>query len=673
VARTNDENRQRELLWVPSEERVAASRMAQYLDWVNRKNDRRLLTYDDLWRWSVDDLDGFWRSLWDWFEIVASEPHTTVIGDRRMPGTQWFPGARLNWAENLLRHAADERPAIVSVREQAPPVEMSWAELTAQVASLAAELRALGVGPGDRVAAYLPNIPQAVVALLATASVGAIWSCCAPDFGTKGVIDRFQQIEPAVLIAVDGYRFGGKEVVRLDVVDELRERLPSVRHTVIVRNLAPDRAVPAGTLPFEAMTDADAAPCYEQVSFDHPLWILYSSGTTGLPKGIVQSHGGILLEHLKMNALHFDLGADDRFFIYASTAWMVWNVLVTGLAVGATIITYDGSPAYPETDALFAICAEQLVTRFGVGAAYLTLCEKAGSRPGERYDLSALRAITSTGSPLPESAWRWVYDAVKRDLLLGSDCGGTDVCSAFIGTNPMLPVYAGEMQAPYLGVRIEAWSDDGRPVVGEVGEMVITAPMPSMPVTLWNDPDGARLRDAYFDAFPGVWRHGDWMTVTENGTYVVHGRSDSTINRGGVRMGSADIYAAVNSFPEIADSLVIGAELPDGGYYMPLFVVLAPGVELSDDLIKRIQRAIRQHVSPRHVPDDIVEAPATPVTVTGKRLEIPIKKLLQGVSEDSALNRATVANPDVLDWYIDFAARYRAGRDNAATTQGGTR
>jgi acetoacetyl-CoA synthetase len=670
VARTN-ETRQRELLWVPSEERVATSRMAQYLDWVNRDSDSRLLTYDDLWRWSVDDLDGFWRSLWDYFDIVASAPPTSVLGDRRMPGTQWFPAARLNWAENLLRHATDERLAIVSVHEQAPPVEMSWAELTAQVASLAAELRALGVGPGDRVAAYLPNIPQTVVALLATASVGAIWSCCAPDFGTKGVIDRFQQIEPAVLIAVDGYRFGGKEVDRLDVVDELRERLPSVRHTVIVRNLAPDRALPAGTVAFDTMTDGDDAPRYEQVPFDHPLWILYSSGTTGLPKGIVQSHGGILLEHLKMHALHFDLGADDRFFIYASTAWMVWNVLVTGLAVGATIITYDGNPAYPETDALFAICAERRVTRFGVGAAYLTLCEKAGSRPGDRYDLSALRAITSTGSPLPESAWRWVYDAVKRDLLLGSDCGGTDVCSAFIGTNPMLPVYAGEMQAPYLGVRIEAWSQDGRPVVGEVGEMVIAAPMPSMPVTLWNDPDGARLREAYFDAFPGVWRHGDWMTVTENGTYVVHGRSDSTINRGGVRMGSADIYAAVNSLPEIADSLVIGAELPDGAYYMPLFVVLAPGAELSDDVVRRIQRSIRQHVSPRHVPDDIVEAPGAPVTVTGKRLEIPIKKLLQGVTEDRALNRATVANPNVLDWYIDFAARYRAGRDAAATTRGG--
>ena len=659
----------RELLWMPSADRVAASRMAHYLDWVNARLGTHLLGYDELWRWSIDDLDAFWQSIWDYFDVVASLPPSAALADAQMPGTEWFPGARLNWAENVLRHASDERPAIVSLREDTPPTETSWAELVAQVASLAAKLRALGVRPGDRVAAYLPNIPQAVVAVLATASVGAIWSCCAPDFGTKGVIDRFLQIEPVVLIAVDGYRFGGKTVDRLDTVAQLREQLPSVRHTLVVRNLDPDRATPEGTLPFETFTSGAADPQYEQVPFDHPLWILYSSGTTGLPKGIVQSHGGILLEHLKMHALHFDLGPVDRLFIFASTAWMVWNVLVTGLAVGSTIITYDGSPAYPTTDALFGSCAAQEATRFGTGAAYLTLCEKAGTRPGERHNLSALRAITSTGSPLPESTWRWVYDAVKRDLLLGSDCGGTDVCSAFIGTNPMLPVHVGEMQAPYLGVRIEAWSPEGRPVVGEVGEMVIAAPMPSMPIALWNDPDGSRLRDAYFDTFPGVWRHGDWMTVTENGTYIVHGRSDSTINRGGVRMGSADVYAAVDQFPEIAGSLVIGAELPDGDYYMPLFVVLAASADLTDELIGRIRTAIRQQVSPRHVPDDIVEAPAVPMTMTGKKLEVPIKRLLQGTPPDKALNRATVANPQVLDWYVDFAAHYRARR--AGTESGG--
>ncbi|HTZ25327.1 MAG TPA: acetoacetate--CoA ligase, partial [Streptosporangiaceae bacterium] len=586
----------RELLWTPSEDRIRASGMSAYQRWLEHDRGLRFAGYQDLWRWSVGDLDGFWGSIWAHFAVTASAPPTAVLAERDMPGARWFPGARLNWAENLLRHAssrAASHPAIVAVCEGREATEMTWAELTAQAASLAAELRALGVRPGDRVAAYLPNIPQAVVALLATASVGAIWSCCAPDFGVKGVIDRFRQIEPAVLIAADGYHFGGKKVGRLAEVAELREQLPTVRHTVVVRHLDPGRELAAGTLAFDDLVAGEAEPAYEQVPFEHPLWILYSSGTTGLPKGIVHSHGGILLEHLKIHALHFDTGPADRVFIYASTAWMVWNVLVGALSVGATIITYDGSPAFGEPDALFGICAGQRATRFGTGAAYLTLCEKAGTRPGGRYDLSALRAILSTGSPLPESAWRWVYDAVNKDLLLGSDCGGTDVCTAFIGTNPMLPVYAGEMQAPYLGVRIEAWSAAGEPVIGQVGEMVITAPMPSMPVRFWNDPDGSRYRDAYFSTFPGVWRHGDWMTVTAGGTYVVHGRSDSTINRGGVRMGSADIYQAVDSLPEIAASLVIGAELPDGDYYMPLFVVLAPGATLDDDLITRIRRSIR--------------------------------------------------------------------------------
>ena len=649
----------RQLLWEPSKERIAAARMSAYLDWLARERDLRFTGYAELWRWSVDDLDGFWRSIWDYFGVVSSAAPTAVLGDRRMPGATWFPGARLNWAENLLRHADRDGPAVVGITEGEEPVELSWAELTAQVASFAAALRAMGVRPGDRVAAYLPNIPQTVVALLATASVGAIWSCCAPDFGTKGVVDRFQQIAPTVLIAVDGYRFGGKDVDRNPVLAELREQLPSVRHTIVVRHRYPDRPVPPGTEAFDALTGTAAVPNYEQVPFDHPLWILYSSGTTGLPKGIVHSHGGILLEHLKLHGLHFDTGPDDRVFIFASTAWMVWNVLVSGLSVGATIVTYDGSPVAPEPDAMFAVCAWQRVTRFGTGAAYLTICERAGTRPGDRYDLSALRSIMSTGSPLPDAVWPWVYDAVKRDVLLGSDCGGTDVCTAFIGSNPLLPVYAGELQAPDLGVRIESWSDAGKPLVGEVGEMVVTEPMPSMPVAFWNDPDGSRYRDAYFGTFPGVWRHGDWLTVTEDGTYIVHGRSDSTINRGGVRMGSADIYAAVDAMPEIAASLVIGAELPGGDYYMPLFVVLAAGAQLSEELVKRIRRAIREQVSPRHVPDDIVAVPAVPTTLTGKKLEVPIKRLIQGVPPETAVNRATVANPEVLSWYADFAARVR--------------
>jgi acetoacetyl-CoA synthetase len=664
------ERQNRPLLWQPSKERIASARMSAYLDWLARERHLRFTGYAELWRWSVDDLDGFWRSIWDYFDVRASVQPSAVLDDRRMPGATWFPGARLNWAENLLRHADRDGPAVIGLTEGSHEgqdrAELSWAELAEQVASFASALRELGVRPGDRVAAYLPNIPQTVVALLATASEGAIWSCCAPDFGTKGVVDRFQQIAPTVLIAVDGYRFGGKDVDRAAVVAELREQLPSVRHSIVIRHRHPYRPTPSGTLAFDALVEKPAALRFEQVPFDHPLWILYSSGTTGLPKGIVHSHGGILLEHLKLHGLHFDTGPDDRVFIFASTAWMVWNVLVSALSVGATIVTYDGSPVVPEPDAMFAVCAEQRVTRFGTGAAYLTICEQAGARPGDRYDLSALRSIMSTGSPLPDAVWPWVYNAVKRDVLLGSDCGGTDVCSAFIGTNPLLPVYAGEMQAPDLGVRIESWSDAGQPLVGEVGEMVVTAPMPSMPVAFWNDPDGSRYRDAYFGTYPGVWRHGDWLTVTPDGTYIVHGRSDSTINRGGVRMGSADIYAAVDAQPEIAGSLVIGAELPGGDYYMPLFVVLAPGAELTDGLRTRIRRAIREQVSPRHVPDDIIVVPAIPMTLTGKRLEVPIKRLIQGVPADTAVNRATVANPDVLGWYVDFVARLPGRRTSSS-------
>jgi acetoacetyl-CoA synthetase len=650
----------RELLWTPSEQRTGGSRMADFQAWVNRDRYVPLVGYDELWSWSVEDLDGFWGAVWSYFDVLASAQPSAVLAERAMPGAVWFPGARLNLAENVLRHARDDHPAVVGTSEHREREVLTGRDLVRQVASLAEELRAMGVRPGDRVAAYLPNIPQAVVALLATAAVGAIWSCCAPDFGTDGVLDRFRQIEPTVLFGVDGYCFAGRDVERLDTLAELSAALPSVRHTVVVEHLRAGGTPPAGALSFDALVAGDPPPRYEQVPFDHPLWILYSSGTTGVPKGIVHSHGGILLEHLKSHALHFDTGPDDRVFVYASTAWMVWNVLVTALGVGATIVTYDGNPVRPEPDQLFAICAAERVTRFGTGAAYLTGCQRAARRPGEQHNLAALRAICSTGSPLPTSTWHWVYDKVKRDLLLGSDCGGTDVCTAFIGTNPLLPVYAGEMQAPYLGVRVDSWSPEGTPLVDEVGEMVITEPMPSMPVAFWNDAGGARYREAYFDTYPGTWRHGDWMTITRYGTYVVHGRSDSTINRGGVRMGSADIYAVVDRVPGVAASLVIGAELADGGYFMPLFVALAAGTELTPDLIDQIRQDIRARVSPRHVPDEVVAVPAIPMTITGKKVEVPIKRLLQGVPEDKAVNRATLANPEALDWFLAYVTDRRA-------------
>lgn len=656
------ETPQREILWAPSPERVDASRMADFQRWLRVHRAVNAESYSALWNWSVADPDAFWMSIWDYFDVVHSAAPERALNDSSMPGAVWFPGARLNWAENLLRQAGrtPNETAIVAVTETGPSESMSWSELERKTANLAAHFRTLGVGPGDRVAAVLPNIAETVVALLATASVGAIWSCCAPDFGSKGLVDRFAQIEPTVFIGVDGYVWSGKNVDRREVIEEVRRALPTVQHTITVRHLEPTKPLPDDELDFAEITSGTAEPEYTQVSFDEPLWILYSSGTTGLPKGIVHSHGGILLESLKANALAYDLGPSDRVLIAASTAWVVWNMLVDTMFTGCSIVTYDGSPTATGPDTALRLCAEHGVSRFGTGAAYLTLCEKSGAQPGKNYDLSRLRSIMTTGSPLPDSTWRWIYADVSPDVLLGSDSGGTDVATAFVGANPLDAVHTGELMGPCLGCKVEAWSEDGKPVVGDVGEMVITAPMPSMPVKFWNDPDGHRYHDSYFDTFPGVWRHGDWITMSDNGTCQIHGRSDSTINRGGVRMGSADIYDAVEALPEISSSLVIGAELPGGEYHMPLFVVTADGIELDDELIDRIKKVIRTEVSPRHVPDVILPAPAIPLTRTGKRLEVPIKKLIQGVDESVAVNRGTVADTDVLQWYIDYAKAFRS-------------
>jgi acetoacetyl-CoA synthetase len=655
-----------EVLWSPSPQRVAASRMAKFQRWL--ADERRVDTtgYQSLWRWSVNSPNEFWLAVWHHFDVIATRTATVALADPRMPGSQWFPGAELNWAENLLRHSDVPSPAIVSVAEDGTSTIMSRPDLIAQVANLAGNLRAMRVQPGDRIAAVLPNIAPTVVALLASASIGAVWSCCAPDFGTRGLVDRFAQIEPTVLIGVDGYRYDGEAVTKLALFEDLCAELPTVKHAVLVRNLRPDAPVPAGMHDFGALVEGNATPDYIPLPFNHPLWILYSSGTTGTPKGIVHSHGGMLLESLKANALHYDLGPQDRLFIAASTAWVVWNMLVNAMSTGATIITYDGSPLAYGADTLFALCAAQSVTRFGTGAAYLTKCEKSGMAPGKSHDLSALRSILSTGSPLPDSTFRWVYDSVKHDVHLGSDSGGTDVATAFVGANPLQPVHVGELQGPCLGVAVQAWNESGTPVTDEVGEMVITVPMPSMPIYFWNDSDGARYREAYFTVFPDVWRQGDWITMSPTGGCVVHGRSDSTINRGGVRMGSADIYGAVEELPEVSTSLVVGVELAHGGYYMPLFVVLVDGQMLDTELKKKIQGAIRTTVSPRHVPDDIIAVPSIPMTRTGKRLEIPVKKLLQGVPKSDVINPTTLAAPNDLDWYSDYASCFLAATESGA-------
>lgn len=647
-----------EVLWEPSPERIAGTRIAEYQRWLAEHRNVHTDTFDELWQWSVKEPEAFWLSIWDHFEVVSSTTPSTVLPVTSMPGAEWFPDTTVNWAQNILSTPDPGGTALIALDERGQTGQCTWHELESRVAGLAQGLRQMGVEPGDRVAAVLPNIAATVIALLATASIGAVWSCCAPDFGVKGLVDRFAQIEPKVLIGVDGYSFAGKSIDKRGELDALRRELPSVENVIMVRNQDADSALSSDFHDFGDLISVSAEPSYAPVSFSHPLWILYSSGTTGLPKGIVHSHGGILLESLKANALHYDLGPGDRVFIAASTAWVVWNMLVDAMTTGATIITYDGSPTSGRPDRLFEICAQHGVTRFGTGAAYLTLCEKAGVTPSKDLDLSSLRSIMSTGSPLPDSTWRWVYRSVSAQVHLGSDSGGTDVASGFIGANPISPVVTGELQGPYLGVAVESWNDAGQPVINELGELVITAPMPSMPIYFWNDPDNRRYRDSYFDIYPGVWRHGDWVTRTDRGTYLVHGRSDSTLNRGGVRMGSADLYQAIETLPEIAESLVVGAELADGGYHMPLFVVLRDGYELTDELVDRIKKTIKSDVSPRHVPDDIVDVPAIPTTRTGKRLEIPVKRLIQGASANEAINPAVVANPDALDWYVDYAEKF---------------
>ncbi|WP_035852438.1 acetoacetate--CoA ligase [Kitasatospora azatica] len=656
-----------EPLWRPDPAAAAATRLVAFQQWAAERHGApagplapasddatAAARYAALHAWSTEDLNRFWTAVTEYFDVRFQTAPSAVLADATMPGARWFPDARLNYAEHALRHGADpahaDQPAILHLDETTEqPVAVSWAELRRQVGSLAAALRAQGLKPGDRVGAYLPNIPQAAVALLATASIGAIWTSCAPDFGARSVLDRFQQLEPDVLLAVDGYHYGGKNHDRTEVVAELRRELPSVRAFVHVPLLG--TPAPEGALAWDELVAAEVEPVFEPLPFDHPLWVLYSSGTTGLPKAIVQSQGGILVEHLKQAGLHLDLGPEDRFFWYTSTGWMMWNFLIAGLLVGSTIVTYDGSPGHPTTGALWEVAARTSATVLGTSAAYAIASRKAELHPGRDLDLSAVRCIGTTGSPLPPDGFRWIYDEVKPDVWLASVSGGTDVCSCFVGGVPTLPVYLGEIQAPCLGAAVESWDVHGKPHTDEVGELVVTKPIPSMPTGFWNDPDGQRYHDSYFDMYPGIWRHGDWITVTSRGTVVIHGRSDSTLNRQGVRMGSSDIYEVVERLPEIAESLVIGLEEDGGGYWMPLFVVLAPGAELDDALRSRIRAVIREQLSPRHVPDEVIAVTGLPHTLTGKRIEVPVKRLLSGTPLDQAVNPGSVDNLDHLRFF----------------------
>ncbi len=643
--------------------------MTRFMRWAAERRGHDFDGYEDLWRWSVEELEDFWASIWEFCEVRSSRTFKQPLAERRMPGAQWFAGAELNYAENVLAplryEGAGGRPrpdrtdtvAVVHSSELRELDELTWGQLSEQVAAVAGGLRALGVGRGDRVVAYMPNIPETLVAFLATASIGAIWSSAAPEFGARSVIDRFAQIEPKVLLSVDGYRHGGKDFDRTAVVQGILDELPSVRHTVLLGYLD-EQAQLDGALSWQELQrrGEGAELIFAQVPFDHPLWVLYSSGTTGLPKAIVQGHGGILVEQLKKR-MHLDLHPGDRMFWFTTTGWMMWNFLVGCLLSDAAIVLYDGSPAHPDLGALWSLAERARITCMGVSAGLLASCEKGGVEPHRDYDLRALRAIGSTGSPLAPESFQWVYEHVDDGIWLFSTSGGTDVCTAFVAGCPLLPVYEGELQCRALGCAVESWDEQGHAHVDRVGELVITEPMPSMPLFLWNDEDGERLRESYFAMYPGVWRHGDWIRITLRGGAVIYGRSDSTINRQGVRMGTSEIYRAASAVEQVLDALVVDIPARPGEdeLRMVLFVVLAPGVELGDELTAQIKRRIREDCSPRHVPNELRQIAEVPRTLSGKVLEVPVKRILMGTPVAEAASVDSLVNPRALDYFVELA------------------
>ena len=660
-----------ERLWAPSPARIESAGITRYRRWLERERGLRFDGYDALWRWSVEELEAFWASVWDFCRVISHRPYQRVLERRVMPGARWFEGATVSYAEQSLWRALRpewmSRTALVFESESRPRLELSWGTLGAQVGALAATLTRLGVRSGDRVAAYLPNVPESVVAMLASASLGAVWSSAAPDMGPPGVVDRFRQIEPKVLFAVDGYRYGGKAFDRRETVREIVRELPSVEAVVMVPHLDPGASIDVpGTPRAIAFVEAIATPApltFTPVPFSHPLWVVYSSGTTGMPKAIVHGHGGAILENLKAAALQFDVGEGDRFLWFSSTNWIMWNLWVAMLASGCTILQLDGHPGWPEPGALFRFAARNGATFLGTSPAYLSACIKAGISPRKDHDLSGLRGVGSTGSPLPSEACRWVYEHVHPDVLLASISGGTEAGAAFLTSCPVLPVYAGEMQCRGLGVAVRALDEEAREVMDQVGELVIAEPMPSMPLHFWGDPAGKRYRESYFETWPGLWRHGDWLRLIprpESVTAIIYGRSDSTINRHGIRMGTSEIYRVVEEFPEVADSLVVDLEYLGRESFLPLFVVLREsGAGVPADLRRRLFDAIRSKISPRHVPDEVFAIPEVPRTLSGKKMEVPVRKILLGHPIERSANPDAMANPASLDWFVAFARERR--------------
>lgn len=654
-----------DVLWSPPSDAREHTRIGDYLRWLESHREVRFAGYPELWRWSVDQPADFWGSIWEYFDIDCTEMWSEVLAGASMPGARWFSGARLNYAQHMLRNDTSG-DVVIGVSQTRAEVRLSMNELREQVARCRAGLARIGVGRGDRVVAYLPNIPEALIAFLATASLGATWSSCPPEFGTKIVLDRFTQIEPKVLITVDGYRYGDRPIDRRSEVEAIRAGLPTLKATAWLPYL--DNAIPAcrGVMAWAELLVEPGPLTFEQVAFDHPLYVLFSSGTTGLPKAIVHCHGGILVEHLKTLGLQLDIQPGDVFFWFSTTGWMMWNLLVSGLLVGASVVLFDGNLAWPDLGALWRLAEEQKVTYFGTSASFLVACAKAGIQPERLADLSTMRGLGSTGSPLPPAIARWVYEHVPGRVLLGSSSGGTDLCTGVVGAVPLLPVRAGEIPCRALGARVEAFDESGRSLVGEVGELVITAPMPSMPVGFWNDHDGSRCRKAYFDTYPGVWRHGDWITITERGGCTISGRSDATLNRAGVRLGTAEYYEVVEARPDVSDSLVVHVEDPSGetAGELILFVVPAPGTN-GDTLRAALVPAIRSGLSPRHVPDRIEIVAAVPRNLTGKKLEVPVKRIIAGADVSAVVAEGTLADPSSLAPYVAFAAERAIERSRA--------
>ncbi|MGQ0501218.1 MAG: acetoacetate--CoA ligase [Panacagrimonas sp.] len=654
-----------ELLWTPRAAFVQQSQVVQFIDWLRRERGVSFHDYEALRQWSVADIEAFWGAIWDYFDVQSDARPAQVLDRRIMPGARWFVGARVNYAEHLLRYEGRARPdeiAIHHLTESRPLARLGWHELGARVRQLATRLRALGVGPGDCVVSYMPNVPETTIAMIATIAIGAVWSSAAPEFGVKTVIERYSQIAPKLLFVGDGYRFGGKDFERGQEAQQVVAALPSLAHVVWLPYLHPDRKLGPlpDALPWDALFDGPAVPRdsfrYERVDCDHPMWVVFSSGTTGLPKAIVHNHSGMLVEHLKILTFHLDLGPGKVMFFYTTTGWMMFNLVVASLLTGASAVQYDGSPVHPDLDLLWKLAEQTGTTSFGASPTFVQMMEKAGLRPGGKFDLSRMESVLLGGAPSTPETFSWFYASVKRDLWVTSQSGGTELCSGFVGASPTLPVHAGEIQTRMLGMDVHAWSEGGRPVIDEVGELVCTQPFPSMPIRFWGDSDGKRYHEAYFDVFPGVWRHGDFIKINARGGCYIYGRSDATLNRFGVRIGTAEIYRAVEQVDGVADSLVVCCELAGGNFFMPLFVRLKPGFVLDDALVKAINARLRQDCSPRHVPDQAYAVQQIPYTLTGKKMEVPVRKLLMGWPLEKAASRDAMMNPSSIDWFVDFSA-----------------